>query len=205
VYAGLVVACGLFFAFNSPYAGLPGDDAQENVETATLAGGCFWCMQPPFDALPGVLSTRVGYTGGETRNPTYSEVSSGGTGHAEAVQIHFDATDITYNELLEVFWRNIDPTTPDRQFCDRGSQYRAAIFYHNEAQRKLAEASKKAIVESGRVKPVVTEITKLDAFYEAEEYHQAYYKKNPERYKSYRKGCGRDRRLKQLWGDDAGH
>jgi peptide-methionine (S)-S-oxide reductase len=193
--------CGVVFAFNGPYAA----DDKEELETATFAGGCFWCMQPPFDGLPGVRYTRVGYTGGDKLDPTYPEVSSGGTGHTEAIQIHFDPTDITYNELLYVFWRNIDPTTEDRQFCDRGTQYRSGIFYHDEAQRKFAESSKKAIVEAGSVKPVVTEITQLDVFYEAEEYHQAYYKKKPEHYKSYRKGCGRDRRLKQLWGEDAGH
>jgi len=168
---------------------------------ATLAGGCFWCMEPPFDKLDGVISTTVGYTGGHRKNPTYQEVSSGTTGHAEAIQIVYDPKKITYDELLEVFWQNIDPTDDGGQFCDRGNQYRTAIFYHDEQQKRLAEESKKALIESKRFKEVATETTAASTFYPAEEYHQDYYKKNPIRYKYYRYGCGRDRRLKELWGE----
>jgi len=171
------------------------------LETATFAGGCFWCMEPPFDALNGVLSTTSGYTGGQTKNPSYEEVSSGVTGHAEAVQVIFDPAKISYGQLLEVFWRNIDPLTPNAQFCDHGSQYRTAIFYHGEEQKRLAEATKKALAQSGRfTKPIVTEIVPAGEFYQAEDYHQDYYQKNPLRYKYYRYSCGRDQVLEQLWG-----
>jgi peptide-methionine (S)-S-oxide reductase len=169
---------------------------------ATFAGGCFWCMEPPFDELDGVLSTTSGYTGGHKQNPTYEEVSTGTTGHTEAVQVKYDPTRITYERLLEVFWRNIDPVTANAQFCDHGSQYRSGIFYHDAAQRRLAEESKRALETSGRFKaPIVTEIGEARTFYPAEAYHQDYYKKNPMRYKFYRAGCGRDRRLADLWGD----
>jgi peptide-methionine (S)-S-oxide reductase len=158
-------------------------------------------MEPPFDELDGVTSTTTGYTGGQTRNPSYEEVSSGVTGHAEAVQVAFDPAKISYSQLLEVFWRNIDPLTPDAQFCDHGLQYRPAIFYHNEEQKRLAEASKQALEQSGRfTKPIVTEIVPAGEFYKAEEYHQDYYQKNPIRYKFYRYQCGRDQALEQLWG-----
>lgn len=168
---------------------------------ATFAGGCFWCMEPPFDKLEGVLSTTSGYTGGQKQNPTYEEVSAGGTGHAEAVQIVYDPTKISYSQLLEVFWRNIDPLTKDAQFCDYGNQYRTAIFYHNEEQKRLAEQSKEALEKSGRLKkPIVTQIVAATEFYPAEDYHQDYYQKNPARYKFYRYSCGRDQRLKELWG-----
>ncbi len=166
---------------------------------ATFAGGCFWCMEPPFDELDGVISTTSGYTGGTLANPTYEQVSSGRTGHAEAVEMVYDPSKVSYEKLLEVFWRNIDPTTPDRQFCDVGSQYRSAIFYHDEEQKRLAEASK-AEVAKRLGKPVVTEIVAASTFYPAEEYHQDYYEKNPIRYKFYRYNCGRDRRLEELWG-----
>lgn len=176
-------------------------DNSENLETATFAGGCFWCMEPPFDELAGVVSTTSGYTGGQTTNPSYEEVSAGVTGHAEAVQVAFDPRKISYSQLLDVFWRNIDPLTPNAQFCDHGSQYRTAIFYHNEEQQRLAEASKKAIEQSGRfTKPIVTEIVPAGEFYTAEDYHQDYYQKNPYRYKFYRYQCGRDQVLEQLWG-----
>jgi peptide-methionine (S)-S-oxide reductase len=170
-------------------------------EMATFAGGCFWCMEPPFDKLDGVISTTSGYTGGQTQIPSYEEVSSGVTGHAESVQVVFDPAKISYSQLLEVFWRNIDPLTPDAQFCDHGSQYRTTIFYHSEEQKRLAEASKKALEQSGRfTTPIVTEIVSAGEFYKAEEYHQDYYQKNPIRYKFYRYQCGRDQRLEQLWG-----
>ena len=172
---------------------------------ATFAGGCFWCMEPPFDALDGVISTTSGYIGGQKKNPTYQEVSSGGTGHTEAVEIVYDPAKLSYQRLLDVFWRNIDPTVKNRQFCDSGSQYRTGIFYHDEAQRKAAEASKAALAKS---KPfaadIVTEITAATTFYPAEDYHQDYYLKNPIRYKFYRTNCGRDSRLKELWSEQAG-
>lgn len=174
----------------------------KNFAVTTFAGGCFWCMEAPFDELPGVISTTSGYTGGVKKNPTYEEVSSGGTGHAESIQVLYDSTKITYAQLLQVFWHNIDPLAVNRQFCDGGSQYRSGIFYHNETQRRLAEASKQELAQSGRFKqPIVTEIVAASEFYPAEEYHQDFYKKNPLRYKAYRSGCGRDRRLKELWGE----
>lgn len=176
------------------------------LEKAVFAGGCFWCMEAPFDKLPGVISVTAGYTGGHTKNPTYKEVSAGGTGHAEAVQIVYDPSRISYPALLDVFWRNIDPTVSDRQFCDVGHQYRAAIFYRGEEQRKAAQRSKAALEKNRPFRePVVTEITPASEFYPAEEYHQHYYKKNPLRYSYYRSGCGRDKRLKELWGSVAGH
>ena len=168
---------------------------------ATFAGGCFWCMEPPYDELDGVISTTSGYTGGHKQNPTYEEVSAGTTGHTEAVQVVYDPKRISYERLLEVFWRNIDPVTPNAQFCDHGTQYRSGIFYHDAAQRRLAEEAKRALEASGRFKtPIVTEIVAAGTFHPAEEYHQDYYKKNPIRYKFYRAGCGRDRRLAELWG-----
>ena len=173
---------------------------------ATFAGGCFWCMEPPYDKIPGVDATISGYTGGRVTNPSYEQVSSGSTGHAEAVQVVYDPKKVTYEQLLDIFWHNIDPTVKDRQFCDGGSQYRSAIFYHDEAQRKAAEASKAALEKSKPFKePIVTQIVMAGPFYPAEDYHQDYYTKNPVRYNLYRSGCGRDARLKQLWGDKAGH
>jgi peptide-methionine (S)-S-oxide reductase len=175
------------------------------MEKATFAGGCFWCMEHPFDQLDGVISVTSGYTGGTRKNPTYEEVSGGGTGHAESVQIVYDPAKIGYGKLLEVFWHNVDPTTPDRQFCDVGRQYRTAIFYHNEEQKRLAQESKRTLEKTKRFKDaIVTEITPASEFYPAEEYHQKYYMKNPVRYKFYRYNCGRDRRLKELWGASAG-
>jgi peptide-methionine (S)-S-oxide reductase len=177
-----------------------------STEKATFAGGCFWCMEAPFDKLPGVVSVTPGYTGSTVKNPSYQQVSAGGTGHAEAVQIVFDPSKTSYSRLLDIFWHNIDPTVKDRQFCDIGNQYRSGIFYHGEEQRRLAEQSKSALEKNKPFKgPVVTEITPAGEFYPAEEYHQHYYKKNPLRYSYYRTSCGRDRRLKELWGSDAGH
>ncbi|NVN99492.1 MAG: peptide-methionine (S)-S-oxide reductase MsrA [Geobacteraceae bacterium] len=176
------------------------------LETAIFAGGCFWCMEQPFDQLPGVLSVTPGYSGGQKKNPTYKEVSAGGTGHAESVQIVYDPAKISYDKLLAVFWHNIDPTATDRQFCDSGDQYRSAIFYTSEAQHRTALQSKGALEKNKPFRePIVTEITAAGLFYPAEEYHQHYYKKNPIRYKYYRNGCGRDNRLKELWGSQAGH
>jgi peptide-methionine (S)-S-oxide reductase len=172
---------------------------------ATFAGGCFWCMEGPFDVLDGVISTTSGYIGGKTKNPSYKEVSSGTTGHTEAVQVVYDPKKITYEKLLYVFWRNIDPTTKDQQFCDVGSQYRSGIFYHDDNQKKLADESKAALMKSKPFKgDIVSEITAAAEFTAAEEYHQDYYKKNALQYKFYRSGCGRDAKLKQLWGDEAG-
>jgi peptide-methionine (S)-S-oxide reductase len=180
--------------------------SQAATEKATFAGGCFWCMEAPFDKLPGVVSVTPGYSGGQQKNPTYEEVSAGGTGHAEAVQIVFDPAKISYSRLLDIFWRNIDPTTKDRQFCDTGNQYRSAIFYHSEEQHRTVLQSRAVLDKNKPFKgTIVTEITPAGEFYPAEEYHQHYYKKNPLRYKFYRSSCGRDRRLKELWGEQAGH
>ena len=174
----------------------------DSPETATFAGGCFWCMEPPFEKLEGVLSVTSGYTGGHVPEPTYEEVSSGKTGHVEAIQVTFNPKIISYNELLNVFWRQIDPTDGGGSFVDRGSQYRSVIFYHDDGQRKLAEASKQALDQSGRFeKPVVTEILPFTKFYPAEEYHQDYYKKNPIRYKFYRWNSGRDQFIEKAWKD----
>ena len=173
---------------------------QENRAIATFAGGCFWCVESDFDKVPGVVSTISGYIGGKVDNPTYNQVSAGGTGHTEAVEIAYDPAKVSYQKLLDVFWRNHDPLAKDRQFCDRGDQYRPAIFYHDEEQRKLAEASKKAVQEKFAPRVVHTEIVKAGTFTKAEDYHQDYYKKNPVRYKFYRYNCGRDQRLEELWG-----
>jgi peptide-methionine (S)-S-oxide reductase len=168
---------------------------------ATFAGGCFWCMEPPYDKLDGVLETTSGYMGGRERNPTYEQVSSGATGHAEVVQVRYDPSRVTYERLLEVFWRNIDPTVKDRQFCDSGPQYRSAIFVHDDAQRRAAEASRAALEKAKPFKAsIVTPVVAAGEFWPAEDYHQDYYVKNPVRYNYYRTGCGRDRRLTELWG-----
>jgi peptide-methionine (S)-S-oxide reductase len=180
--------------------------AATNLEKATFAGGCFWCMEQPFDGIPGVVSVTSGYTGGQKKNPTYEEVSSGGTGHAESVQVIYDPARATYEKLLNVFWHNIDPTVKDKQFCDSGHQYRSAIFYHTQEQLRLALQSKTMLEKNKTFKePVMTEIVQAPEFYPAEDYHQHYYKKNPIRYKFYRTTCGRDKRLKELWGSQAGH
>ncbi len=172
-------------------------------DLATFAGGCFWCLQPPFEKVNGVIEVIAGYTGGHKENPTYEEVSSGTTGHVEAIQVKFDPSKVTYSQLLDVFWRQIDPTDSGGQFVDRGSQYRSVIFYHSEEQKMLAEQSKQALEKSGRFdKPIATEIIKATKFYKAEEYHQDYYKKNPIRYKFYRFNSGRDQFLKKEWADD---
>ncbi len=170
------------------------------LETAIFAGGCFWCMEPPFDKLDGVVSTISGYTGGHLANPGYKQVSAGGTGHFEALQVTYDPTKITYATLLNVFWHNVDPLTDDGQFCDKGESYRTAIFFRNDEQQKLAEVSKSELDQSGFFKqPVVTELLLAKTFYPAEDYHQNYYQVNPVRYKYYRFTCGRDARLKELW------
>ena len=179
--------------------------AGTNLEKATFAGGCFLCMEHPFDEIPGVVSVTPGYTGGQKKSPTYEEVSAGGTGHAESVQIVYDPARVTYEKLLNVFWHNIDPIAKDRQFCDSGHQYRSAIFYHTEEQHRIALKSKGLLEKNKTFKePIVTEIAQATEFTPAEEYHQHYYKKNPIRYKYYRSRCGRDNRLKELWGNEAG-
>jgi len=178
---------------------LAAEPAAPGKATAIFAGGCFWCMEPPYDELAGVVATTSGYTGGKKLNPTYQEVSAGGTGHFEAVQIAYDPAKVGYEKLLEVFWRNVDPLDGGGQFCDRGDSYKTAIFYQNEEQKRLAERSK-AEIEQRLGKKVATPILPAATFYAAEDYHQDYYIKNPLRYKYYRYSCGRDQRLEKLWG-----
>jgi len=176
---------------------------QARVALATFAGGCFWCMETPFERLKGVMEVVSGYTGGKEKNPTYEEVSSARTGHVEAIQIRYDPSRTSYEELLAVFWRQIDPTDPGGQFVDRGKQYRTAIFYHDEEQRRLAESSKAALQRSGRYdRPIVTEVIPATDFYTAEEYHQDYAEKNPLKYKYYRYRSGRDQYLERVWGEE---
>ncbi len=175
--------------------------AGKRTAVAVFAGGCFWCMEPPYDKLPGVKSTISGYIGGRVANPSYEQVSAGGTGHAEAVQVTYDPAKVSYATLLEVFWRNIDPVAVDRQFCDSGDQYRSAIFTSGAEQQRLAQASKQRWQASGRfTQPIATQVVAATRFYPAESYHQDYYLRNPVRYKFYRNGCGRDKRLRELWG-----
>ena len=178
------------------------DNKNRKLSKATFAGGCFWCMEHPFEKHDGVIEVISGYTGGHTENPTYEEISAGGSGHLEAVQIMYDPDKITYEELLDVYWRQIDPTDAGGSFVDRGKQYRAAIFYHTEEQKQLAEISKENLAQSGRYKnPIVTEILKVREFFKAEEYHQDYYKNHPLKYKYYRYGSGRDQYLQKIWSD----
>jgi peptide-methionine (S)-S-oxide reductase len=174
-----------------------------NRAVATFAGGCFWCTEADFDKVPGVISTTSGYTGGRVANPSYAQVSAGGTGHAEAVEVVYDPHKVSYDELLSYYWRHVDPTVRNRQFCDVGEQYRTAIFVHDDEQRRLAEASKKK-VEAELKQPIYTEIVPAGPFYKAEDYHQDFYQKNPTKYKFYRWNCGRDQRLEQLWGAHKG-
>ena len=193
--AGVLLAGPLMAAPETPAAAQPGS------AVAVFAGGCFWCTESDFDKVPGVLSTTSGYIGGHVENPTYEDVSYGKSGHIEAVQVRYDSSKISYAQLLEVFWPTIDPITANAQFCDKGPQYRSAIFYGNPQEQALAEASKAALDSSGKLPgPVVTEILAATTFYPAEEYHQDYHNKNPIRYAYYRNGCGRDARLEQLWG-----
>ena len=173
--------------------------AQAATATAIFAGGCFWCVEKDFEKLPGVLEAVSGYTAGKTPDPTYEQVSNGHTGHTEAVRVTYDTTKVSYAELVEYFWRHIDPTVRNRQFCDIGSQYRSGIYWQNEEERKVVEASHAALVKSGRFKEIHTELAPATTFHLAEDYHQDYYKKNPVRYNYYRLSCGRDARVKQLW------
>lgn len=201
IYVIGFLALGFFSATYASGAETRSSKSENKLEKATFAGGCFWCMQPPFDKLDGVISTTVGYCGGKEANPTYEQVSAGNTGHAEAVEILYDPSRVSYADLLNVFWMNIDPTQEDGQFADIGAQYRTAIFYHSEEQKRLAEASKKELKNTGKfAKKIVTEIVSAPPFYKAEEYHQDYYKKHPFRYKIYRYGSGRDDYLVRKWG-----
>ncbi len=191
VLAILVAAVGAAFAQSAPSA---------KTEKATFAGGCFWCTEADFDKVDGVISTTSGYIGGRVDNPTYPQVGAGTTGHTEAVEIVFDPAKVSYQKLLDIFWRNHDPLAKDRQFCDRGDMYRPGIFYHDEAQRQLAESTKTQVQSRFAPRVVQTEITKAPTFWKAEDYHQDYHQKNPVRYKLYRFNCGRDQRLEELWG-----
>jgi peptide-methionine (S)-S-oxide reductase len=179
--------------------------AAPSAGKAVFAGGCFWCEETAFKGVPGVISVVSGYTGGQKKNPTYEEVSAGGTGHAESVEVTYDPAKISYEKLLEIFWHNVDPLQASGQFCDHGTQYRSAIFYANDAQHAAAEASKRKLEEEPRFKgKIVTQIAPASTFYPAEDYHQDFYKKSPLRYKTYRAGCGRDARLQELWGQPGG-
>jgi peptide-methionine (S)-S-oxide reductase len=190
--AALLIGCAAVLGFRAPPA----------PRTALFAGGCFWSMQKAFDGIPGVTSVTAGYAGGSLKDPSYEQVETGQTGHAESVQVIYQPDRISYDSLLLVYWHHIDPTTPNQAFCDHGPQYRSIIFYGDEVQKREAEASKAALDRSGRFHtPVVTAIQSATAFYPAEEYHQQFYRKNPERYEAYRIGCRRDARLKELWGD----
>lgn len=201
-FAGVVVFAQTGASKSSVGAAKP---VPAKTARAIFAGGCFWCMEGPFDKLNGVISSTSGYIGGSKKDPTYQEVSAGWTGHTEAVEIVYDPAKVTYEKLLDVFWHNIDPVAKDAQFCDRGSQYRSGIFYIDDAQKAAAEASRASVDKTRAFKgTIVTEITAATTFYPAEDYHQDYYVKNPIRYNYYRTGCGRDARLKQLWGDRAG-
>ena len=201
----LIIALGIIALSKKTDIGSPGNQEEKRaakLQKATFAGGCFWCMQPPYDKLKGVVSTTVGYTGGHKKNPTYEEVSTGATGHYEAVEILYDPEKIGYDDILDVFYQSIDPTDGSGQFADKGSQYRTAIFYHDEKQKSISIASKEKMEKSGKFKkPIVTEILPASEFYPAEEYHQKYYKKNPTRYNLYKFGSGRESFLRELWGD----
>jgi peptide-methionine (S)-S-oxide reductase len=174
----------------------------QGLSKATFAGGCFWCMEKPFDQLQGVVSTTSGYTGGQLPNPTYRQVSSGTTGHAESVQVVYDPTKVSYEKLLDVFWHNVDPVDAEGQFCDRGNQYRSSVFYQDETQHKLAEQSKVAIANQLN-QPIATDIVSASEFYPAEDYHQNYYQTHAAKYRFYRFACGRDQRLAKVWGEHA--
>ena len=203
--ASLIAAAGLGLSA-AGYAQMPTPPASAGLEKAVFAGGCFWCMEQPFDKIDGVKSTTSGYVGGGKVNPTYHEVSSGTTGHTEAVEIVYDPKKVKFETLLDTFWRNIDPTDRNGQFCDRGAHYRPGIFYQNDEQKRLSDLSKAALDKQRPFKaPIAIEITKGSTFYAAEDYHQDYYKKNPVRYKFYRSGCGRDARLAELWGKAPEH
>lgn len=198
----LLMGCMLMLAIAPATAQTPAGSSSAALSTAIFASGCFWCTESDFEKVPGVVRAESGYIAGRTPNPTYEQVSSGSTGHTEAVRVFYDPSKVTYAQLLDVFWRNVDPTVKDAQFCDIGSQYRSGIYTLDDAQRRAAEASRQALEQSGRFSKIYTEIQPASIFYVAEEYHQDYYKKNPIRYKFYRYNCGRDARLAELWGSD---
>lgn len=196
-YLAIAALCTISFAITSPAA----DTARiDSAASAIFAGGCFWCIEADFEKLPGVIEAESGYIGGHLENPTYKQVSRGGTGHAEVARVYYDPTIVTYDQLLDYFWRHIDPTVKNRQFCDVGDQYRSAIFYQNDEEKAAALASKAALEKSGKFAQIHTEIAQAGTFYRAEEYHQDYYKKNPLRYKFYRTTCRRDSRVAEVWG-----
>ena len=199
-----LIFIGAVFSVFSTFSHADPSTTDSKTETAIFAGGCFWCMEPPFDKLDGVISTTSGYTAGHQKNPTYKQVSAGVTGHTEAIEIVFDPDKVSYEKLLEVFWLNIDPLNAKGQFCDYGTQYRTGIYYLDEQQLKHAEASL-AGIKSKLNKPIATEIKAATQFYPAEDYHQNYYQVNPVRYNYYRWSCGRDQRLQELWGEQAAH
>jgi len=202
IFTGICLFSGLVFCTESTYAEEEKNMNQQNTNTATFAGGCFWCVESDFEKTEGVIRAVSGYTGGEEKNPSYEEVCSGETGHMEAVQVHFDPARVSYEQLLDIFWKHIDPTDSGGQFADRGTQYRTAIFYHSEEQRTAAEKSKEKLASSGRfAKPIATQIIRFKEFWEAEDYHQGYCRKNPVRYNMYRYNSGRDQFLKKVWGD----
>ena len=178
------------------------ESAPAGLESAIFAGGCFWCVEEAFDAVPGVVATTSGYTGGTVENPTYEQVSQGGTGHFEAVKVEYDPAKVSYEQLLETFWYNIDPFDPAGQFCDKGDSYKSAVFVGSDAERNLAQSGKQGIADRFQ-QPVATEILQEQAFYPAEGYHQDFYKTNPIRYKYYKWGCGRAQRLEEIWGKPA--
>jgi peptide-methionine (S)-S-oxide reductase len=196
--ASLFLSAQLFAQQRSDAPAAPAQTA-----TAVFAGGCFWCVEADFEKLPGVVAAESGYIGGKTPNPTYEQVNTGSTGHTEGVRITYDPAKVSFASLLDHFWKNVDPTVKNRQFCDVGSQYRSALFYQNETEKQAMEASKAAILKAGRIKEIHTEIVPATRFYPAEEYHQDYYKKNPVRYRYYRASCGRDQRLADIWGTKA--
>jgi peptide-methionine (S)-S-oxide reductase len=196
-----LVPLALLIGIAAASAQTPSPSPGKKTAVATFAGGCFWCVEEAFEKVPGVISAVSGYSGGTVPNPTYEQVSKETTGHAEAVRMIYDPAKVSYEQLVDWFWRNIDPTQAGGQFCDVGSSYRSAIFVHDDAQRKVAEATKQALQGSGRFKqPIVTEIVAAGPFYEAEDYHQDYYKKNANRYRFYKFNCGRAQRLEQIWG-----
>ena len=195
VVAYMLGVMGVTASVAGPIAGT----ASGQTAIAIFAGGCFWCLEADYAKLPGVVGVESGYTAGQTVNPTYEQVSAGGTGHTEAVRITYDPAKVSYPQLVEYFWRHIDPTVKDRQFCDVGTQYRSGIYWQNEDERRIAEASRDALLKSGKFAEIHTEIAAATAFYPAEEYHQNYYKKNPIRYAFYRRSCGRDARVQELW------
>lgn len=200
-----VLGVALLWAFAGPAGAeqpIKEGAPEMNLEKATFAAGCFWCTQSTFDKIKGVRSTRAGYTGGHVKDPTYEQVCSGTTGHAEAIEVIYDSGEVTYQKLLDAFWRAINPTQKNQQFFDKGEQYRTVIFYHNDEQKRLAEASRQALADSGKFsKPIVTEIAPVTEFYPAEDYHQQYYKKSPMRYQMYNAASGRAEYRKEVWGE----